>query len=242
MRSLDFNAVWNDTTAMLRKHQEAVIAIAGLLMFLPRWAAGYFIPPPDVEGLTTPDAIFAAIGENAMQYWHINLPLTLISFFGGLAVVCILLRHDMAKVGDTLKFAAKLFPVYFVASLLSGLLTGFGILAFIVGMFYIIGRLMPSGPALIAQPDRGIGGSIMHSWELTRGLGWKSALLFTIVFLIGWISTSVINLIIGTLCRLAAGPNGILLIETGVTAFASTIFALVLMALEAAVYRHLQAQ
>jgi hypothetical protein len=242
MRMLDFNGVCSDALSMLRQHQEAVIAIAGLLIFIPRWASGFFIPPPDLKGLNTPDAVFAEMGRHFMEYWPINLPLSFISFFGGLAVVCILLRNDMAKVGDALKFAAKIFPAYFVVSLVTTIFSALGALAFLIGMLYIIGRMMPSGPIIVAEPDRGIGGSIMRSWELTRGLGWKAALLFTIVFLIGWISLLVVSLLVGTLCRLIAGPEGVPLIETCAVAIASTLLALFMLSLEAALYRHLQAQ
>jgi hypothetical protein len=52
-RSLDYSAVWADTTDMLRKHREAIVAIAGLLILVPNWASGFFAGQPDVEGVKT---------------------------------------------------------------------------------------------------------------------------------------------------------------------------------------------
>jgi hypothetical protein len=241
-RTLDFNTVWADTTTLLRRHQEAIIAIAGMLIFLPAWAKAFFIPPPNLEGLVSPAAVLDALGQNMIDHWIINLPLTIIGFFGGLAVVCIMLRTEMERVGDAILFALKILPIYFIVSLLVGLLTGFGVLAFFIGLFYLAGRFLPVGPVIVAQPEKGILGSITHGWELTRGLGWKCFLLFFIVFLIGSISAGVLNLIIGIACRLVMGPEGLPFVESFVLALGSTVIAVVMLALEAAVFLHLQRQ
>jgi hypothetical protein len=241
-RTLDFSAVWSDTTDMLQQHREAIIAMAGLLMFVPNWAAGFFVGQADVEGLASMSDILAAQGQHMIDNMMILIPLSLVSFFGGIAVLTLLLRTEMARVSDALAFAVKLLPVYFLVSILTGILTGLGVLALFIGMLYLAGRLMPVGPVVVAEPGTGILGSIGRGWELTRGLGWKCFALFMIVFLVAYISIMVTNLIIGTICALIAGPDGVPLIETLFSAMTETGLSLVILTLQASLYRHLQRQ
>jgi hypothetical protein len=242
VRSLDFSAVWADAIGMIRRHQEAIVAIAGLLILVPGWASGYFVPPPDIEGLKSPADILAALSQNFTDNWFVSLPLGLLSFFGGVSLLAIMLRQDMARVGDALVFALKLLPVYFVVSLLTGLLTTLGVFAVFVGIFYLAGRFMPVGAALVAEPENGILGSIARGWNLTSGLGWKTFLLFFIVFLVGSVSIGVIDLVIGSVCKLIVGPEGIPLVQHLVSALTGTILSVTTLALQAALYRHLQRQ
>jgi hypothetical protein len=241
-RTMDFSAVWTDTTAMLRQHREAVIAVAGLLIFVPNWASGFFAGRPDIEGLTSMSDIFAAQGEHLADNWMIILPMTILSFFGGIAVLSLLLRQEMERVGDALLFALKLFPVYLIVSILTGVMTSLGALAFLIGLFYLAGRLMPVGPVVVAETDRGILGSIARGWDLTRGLGWKCFLLFLIVMLVAYISIGVADLAVGTICKLIVGPEGVPLVQTLVSALTATALSVTILALEAALYRHLQRQ
>ena len=242
-RTLDYSAVWADTTDMLRQHREAIVAIAGMLILVPNWASGFFVGQPDVEGVKTVADIFAAQGDYLLANWPILLPLGLFSFFGGIAVLTLLLRPELPRIGDALLFALKLFPVYLLVSVLTGILTSLGAFAFLIGLFYIAGRLLPVLPIVVAETDNGIGiwGSIARGWELTRGLGWKCFLLFFMIMLIAYISMGVIDMIVGIICTLA-GPAGIPMVQTMVSALTGSALGVVILALEAAVYRHLQQQ
>lgn len=243
-RTLDFEAVWNDVTVSLRQHREAIVAIAGLFIFLPNWATGFFVGPPDGDSVASVADIFAAQGELIQENWHIMLPMGLISLFGGAAVLTILLRSDLARVGDSLSFAAKLFPVFLLTTILSGVLTMLGLFAFLIGVLYIHARLLPVAPVIVAESDKNIGiwGSIARGWQLTNGLGWKCALLFLMIFIVGYVSVGVVNILVGILCTAIAGPDGVPLVQSAVAAIAGTLFAIVMLASEATLYRHLQRQ
>ena len=228
-RTLDYSAVWADTTDMLRQHREAIVAIAGLLILVPNWASGFFVGQPDVEGVKTVADIFAAQGDHLLANWPVLLPLGLISVFGSIAVLTLFLRPELPRIGDALMFALKLFPVYLLVSILTGILTSLGAFAFLIGLLYIAGRLLPVLPIVVAETDKGIGiwGSIARGWELTRGLGWKCFLLFF--------------MIVGIICALA-GPEGVPLVQTFVSALTGSVLGVIILALEAAVYRHLVGQ
>jgi Membrane domain of glycerophosphoryl diester phosphodiesterase len=240
-RSVDMMTVWNQTTQMLAQHREAIVAIAGILIFIPNWAAAHFVPPPDIAGLTSLGAIFEEIGQNFINNWTVKLPLNLISFFGGLAVLAVLLRPDREHVGDALKFAGGSFLIYLAVSLLTGALISFGALAFFIGLFYVAGRLMIVAPAIVSAPESGIS-AIKTAWEMTRGVGWKCAVLLLIVLLIVQIIMAVVGLTVGIICALIAGPQGIPIVQHFFSALTGSALGVTMLALEAALYRHLQAQ
>lgn len=243
-RTLDYSAVWTDTTDMLRQHREAIVAIAGLLILVPNWASAFFIGPPDIEGVKTVADILAAQSEHFRANWHILLPFALISFFGGIAVLAVLLRPELPRIGDALLFAAKLFPLYLLVSILTAILTSLGTFAFLIGLLYVAGRLLPVLPIVVAENGTGIGiwGSIARGWDLTTGLGWKCFLLFFMIMLVAYISMGVIDMVIGIVCTTVAGPQGVPLAQTLVSALTGSALGVVVLALEAAVYRHLAKQ
>lgn len=240
-RSVDMTTVWNDTTRMLAQYREAIIAIAGILIFIPNWASAYFVPPPDLAGLKTMGAIFEEIGQNFIDNWRVKLPLSLIRFFGGLAVLAVLLRPDREHIGDALKFAGGLFLMYLAVSMLTGALISFGTLAFFIGLVYVAGRLMIVGPALVSAPESGIS-AIKTAWEMTRGVGWKCAILLLIVLLVVQIIMAVVGLTVGIICALIAGPEGIPIIQHFFGALTVSTLGVTILALEASLYRHLQHQ
>lgn len=243
-RTLNYEAVWGDMVALLQKHREAIVAIAGLLIFVPNWITGFVVGPPDLEGAQSVADMFAAQGELIQANWHIMLPLGLLSLFGGASVLTIMLRSELGRVGDAMTFAAKLYPAYLLLTILTAILTSFGVLAFLIGFFYIHARLLPAAPIVVAEGDKSVGiwGSIARSWSLTNGLGWKCFLLFLMIFLVGYISVGVVNMLVGILCSAIAGQGGVPLVQSGVGALVGSIFAVVMLALEAALYRHLQPQ
>ncbi len=240
-RSIDMSMVWNRTTEMLARHREAITAIAGLLIFVPGWANAHFVPPPDLAGLTTVSAMMEAIGQNFLDYWQIDVPLSLISFFGGIAVLTVMLRPDREHVGDALKFAAGIFPLYFCVAMLAALLISFGALAFLIGLIYVAGRLMIVGPLFVANPAKGLN-AIKEAWEITSGNGWKCAGLLVVVTLVAQVIMAVISLLVGTLCALIAGPEGIPIVQHFVRALTATGLGVTLLALQSALYLSLREQ
>jgi hypothetical protein len=241
-RTLDFSAVWNDAMAMLARHKEALFAVAGILTFLPQWIFGFFAGEPDVEGLTKAEAINAAqlafYAENGLLLFVTSL----IGIYGGFSLYALLLRKDMPSVGAALLFALRIFPVYFAAMLLVTVFNLFGLLAFIVGAFYLSGRFFPVAAVIAAEPEKGIIGGIKRSWDLTQGAGWVTFFFLFIVILVYIVIIIMVEILIGLLCSIIAGPEGIPLVQTGFSAFVSTIGSVVISCLGAAIYRHFVGQ
>ncbi len=241
-RTLDYTAVWNDTIALLRAHKEAIIAITGMLIFLPDWASGFFAGKVDLEGATTPAAMIMAMETHWLDNWPILLPTAIVTFFGGLCIYVLLNRSDMARVGDALMLAIKLLPLYFIAQLMAGFFTFIGFMLLIVPGLYVSGRLTPLPAVIASEPELSVKGSIDRAWSMTTGIGWATFFLTLIVALVGIISFFVLQLVIGLIVHLGFGPEGLPFIETAFEALGGAILTAIMITLGTAIYRHLKAQ
>ncbi len=237
---LDYSRTWQEATALLRAHRDGVIAIAALFTFLPDWIAKLFAGAPDMEGVTTLAAYIAAYETYHLANWPLLLPMTLIGFFGGVALYMLLTRTDLSTIGSALSKAAALLPLYFIVQLAGNLFMAFGLMLFILPGLYIAGRLVPLGAVTVGESERGFAGVIRRTWDLTRGQGWAIFFLVLVVFLVASLTAIIIGLIVGLICRLLAGPTGVPFIETGVDAALGTVVMVMIMAVSVAVYRGLK--
>ncbi len=238
---LDYSSVWKETQTQLASHREGVAAIAGAFLFLPDWVARLFSGQPDLEGIKTPAAMMAAFQDFYVEHWPVLLPTGLITLFGAAAIYIVLTRQDMPTVGAALRQALILLPFYFLMQLIGGFATLFGVLLLILPGLYLAGRLTPLAPLTVAETERGVSGIIARSWELSRGNGWSIFLLTFVVALTASLAAMVIGVLIGVVCRLIAGPDGVAIVETGVDAALGAAIATIMISLSVAIYRHLSA-
>lgn len=238
---LDYSSVWKETQTQLASHREGVAAIAGAFLFLPDWVARLFSGQPDLEGIKTPAAMMAAFQDFYAENWPLLLPTGLITLFGAAAIYIVLTRQDMPTVGAALRQALILLPFYFLMQLIGGFATLFGVLLLILPGLYLAGRLTPLAPLTVAETERGVSGIIARSWELSRGNGWSIFLLTFVVALTASLAAMVIGVLIGVVCRLIAGPDGVAIVETGVDAALGAAIATIMISLSVAIYRHLSA-
>ncbi len=240
--TLDYNAIWNDAIGILQSHKEAVIAIAGLLIFLPNWINAYLVGEPDIEGLTSMPAIVKAFEAHWAANWTVIFPATLVAMFGGFAIYVLMVRTELPKVGDALVAALGLFGVYFLISIVSGLFTFLGFMAFILPGLYISARLLPLPSVVAARTHPGIIAPVKRAWEMTEGAGWAVFFLTLIVVLVGSISVLVAGLLFSLLLKIAGDGEVTKLFDTGFGALLDAGLSAVMIALAVAIYRHLKAQ
>ncbi len=241
-RTLDYTAVWNDAIALLKAHKEAVIAIVGLLVFLPGWINGYGVGEPDIEGLKTFPAIIAAFEEHWRTNWMVIVPTTLATMLGSFVVYVLMVRNDLPRVGDAVMAGLGLFIPYFVISLLAGLLTMLGFVALFLPGLYLSARFTTLPSVVASGKYPGIAAPIKRAWELTEGAGWATFFLILIVVIVGWISVAVTGLVIGLILKLFGNGEAVRLVETGFNSLLGAGLSAVLIALAVAIYRHLKAQ
>lgn len=241
-KKLDYSAVWTDAMALLQSHREAVVAIAGFFLFAVTWAFSFLVPGPSVEGVESLTAMVEILRAHFAANWMFIIPVALVGAYGGFVLCVLLAGPNLAKVGDALTNALARFAPYYIASLLTGWLTLLGFVAFLVPGLYLVARFVVLPAVMAANPQSGIVDSIKTSWITTAGVGWTTFFLLFIVALVTWLISTVANLLVGLLCVLVAGPEGVPLVETGVAALFSTIQGVILIALTVAIYRQLKPQ
>ena len=241
-KKLDYTAAWSEAMLLLGSHREAVIAIAGFFLFAVGWASAFLVPDPGLKGMETLAEMVELLRAHFAANWMVIVPSALVGAYGGFSIYVLLSRPDMVTIGDALTEALKRFLPYFVASILTGWMTFIGLLAVILPGFYLLARFVVLPATVATRPELGIFESIRESWAITSRVGWATFFLLFIVAVVTWLITVVANLLVGLVCVLLAGPEGVPLIETGVAALLSTGQGLIFIALIVAIYRQLQPQ
>ena len=241
-KKLDYSVAWADAMALLQAHREAVIAIAGFFLFAVSWAFAFLVPEPQVEGLETFAEIVAVIQTHFAANWMSIIPVTLIGSYGSFVLYVLLSGQALPKVGDALTIALSRFLAYFIASLIVGWLTVLGLIALFIPGLYLVARFVTLPAAMATDTRRGMVDGIKEAWAVTAGIGWKTFFLLFVVALVTWLVAQVIQLVVGLLCVLVVGPDGVPLVQTGVAALLSTIQSVILIALVTSIYRQLKTQ
>lgn len=233
--AFSYSAVWDDTLALLRAHGGLLAAIAGVFLFLPALLLAQFLPPPE----TTDPAL---ILRDLMDYYQRGLLWFALSGLVGMVGGAAMLRLVLARgtsVGGAIAFGTALLPFYFLLSLISGLMFLIGFLLLIVPALYLIGRLCPAGPILVAEESRNPMTVIARSFEITEGRGWALFGLIFLVVIVGIIVTGVVTMLTGSVFILMAGQEIGRLLSAIVDSALAAAFTTVLLVLYAAIYRAL---
>jgi hypothetical protein len=255
---LSFSTAFGDAVTTWRRDSAVLLPLAGLTMFLPQYAVLLLVPPlasalPDLtattkDGQPDPAAVQAAadaVSAWLSQYggWYVLAPL--FGLFGALAVMTLYLAPGRPTLGAALGRAAVLFLRYLLASILIGfaalsiLLPGaMAHLLLAVLMppaFYVLGRTMLAGPAIVADAPLGAINAIQRSWALTRGHGWMLGATYAAPLFAA-------QLVGGALLSLAGVGGGnpvIAAIVDGLAAVVLAAAALTLTLVEVSLYRRL---
>lgn len=229
-----YNQVWQDTAAMLRADASLLAALAGAFMLLPSLLIGYALPQPTSP---TPASLYAWY-EAHIGWLTLS---SLVTMAGTIAIYLLLLGAQRLTVGAAIVAALALLPFYFLATLLSSLMIGAGVVLLVVPGLYLYGRLAPIGPVVVAEGRRNPIDAIRRAFELTRGTGWRNLGIILLVFVAAGVVALAITAVVGTILMLAAGPRVgamLVLILNGVATTAMTLLHIVLLA---ALYRALSA-
>ncbi len=232
-----YSAVWEDTAAMLKRHGSLLLALAGVFFLLPALLTGYFFPAPANPDADPLGAMFAYYGDN----WVWLLLGSLVNAMGSIAIYLLLFDRRGGTVGSAIGAALPIVPFYFLMSILVSFAIAVGFIFLILPGIYLVGRLTPSGPVMVAEGRRSPLDAIGGSWRLTKGKGWAVAGLILIVGLAGGILSFVVTAVLGSVFLLVGGREGIggllvLILSSALTAILYTV----LIVLLAAIYRRLR--
>jgi len=233
--NFSYGAVWADTLAMLRSNARLLAAVAGVFLFLPAVLVAVLFPEPQTPD---PAQFFRVLMEHYSAIWHWLLLQGLIAMIGGAAMLRLVLKPG-TSVGGALTFGVIFLPFYFLASLVSGLIIGVGFLLLIVPGFYLLGRLIPAIPLMVAEDRRNPAEAISRSFEITKGHGWAVFGLLFIVAIVAMIAAGVAIALVGIVLILAAGQELGTLLATILSSALDAGVQTLLLVLYAAIYRGL---
>ncbi|MDZ3831408.1 MAG: hypothetical protein U0S50_06280 [Sphingopyxis sp.] len=238
MAKFDMAAAWEDSVTLLKSHSALTGTVAAAFLFLPALVVAWFGPVPvePAEGAGLPQ-IVEAMQQSMRATLPYQLGAALLAMIGTLAILRLWLARSGTSVGESLGFAAALFPTMIIVQLLTGLMMGFAALLLVVPALYLVGRLSVAVPLLA---DRGIRNPIepiRQSWALTHGNGWA---IFFFLFLVAVVIFIVAMILIGVTGAVAGSEPGVGRMVAGVVeAGVGAVGSLVSIAVSAAVYRQL---
>lgn len=237
MTKFDMNSAWNDAMQLLRGDVTLTTAIVGALILLPTLAFALIGPVP-VEppaGADLGQSLEAMRGE-LEKLAPILIPLAFLSSIAAVAVMRLWLAPAGTSVGDALAFTAALFPVLVVIFAIQILTTAVAFLAFFLPALYLAGRWAPTLALLASGETRNPITALGAAWAMTKGNGWRIALMLILVQIVVAILSMLIDGIGGIF---GARPS----IGYAIASLASAAFgagaALVSFAVSAAIYRQL---
>lgn len=234
-----YSETWADTKSLLRASSSLLFAIAGAFFFLPALLVGYFIPQP--ETATTLSGRMAELQTYIGENFHWLFLANVLNMIGAIAIY-VLLFDRTRTVGSALGMGLRILPFYFLLSMLTNLVAGFGALWLLLPGIYLYGRLSVGGAAMVSEGKRSPIDAMRKSWQLTAKKGWAVAGFILIVLIVGYILIMAVTSVLGAVFLLLAGRDlgGLLVLILG-SALAAAFSALTVV-LFAAIYRRLSAQ
>jgi flagellar biosynthesis protein FlhB len=233
--TFSYSAVWDDTMRLLREHGALLAAVAGVFIFLPALLFARYLPPPHV-------ADPARAWELFLEYYRQVFPwLVLESLFSlvGTAAMLRLVLAPGTSVGAALVYGLMLLPFYFLMYLLISVMVSIGFVLLILPGLYLVGRMVPAAPVMVAEDRRNPIDAIRRTFEITKGRGWAVFGLVFIVAIVGFILLAVITMLIGFVLLLVAGPELGRLLTTVLSSAGNAALATVILMLYVAIYRAL---
>lgn len=230
---LSVAALWRDTVAVAQRNAELIILLAAAFYFLPQLVASELQP---------------LVGATAQRP---SLPLIL-----GVALVGLVAQGAITQValddllgvrrtlGEAVGRAARRLPQLFAANLAAGVAIGLGLVALIAPGLWLLGRLSPVTPVVMAE-ERDLVAGLERSWALTDGRAWPAAvyMLLLVVLLLSLLFTGALVAAALQAVATIAGGEGLARFLTGVAmAAVAAGAASFLHVAQAVLYRHLLAE
>lgn len=250
--TVEFSGPFVAALASWRRDRVVLLPLAGLTMFVPQLAVLLLVPemPKPVAGEATEEATRAwmeavTTWAGAHGLWYLLAPA--IGLLGALAVIALYLDPGRPTLARALARAALLFPRYLLAALLVAFPLGALLvpalasppllIVLLAPIFYVFGRTMLVGPAIVAEAPLGAVAAVARSWALTRGRGWVLACVYAAIML-GAQMLGGVFLSVGSAMAGGGTINPVLVaIVDGFAALSASAAALTLALVEVALYR-----
>jgi hypothetical protein len=233
-----------DAWALFRSERSLLLPIAGLFLFVPQLAQLLLLPEvPEIPLDRSPQNL-ATWFEGSYSAWAtIAGPWILLGYllvlFGSATILALFLDAGRLDVASALRRALGLTPRYLLASILIGIPVGIGSWLLVLPGIYLLGRLMLTGPAVMATPSVGAVRAAATSWRLTRRAQMATTALAALTMLAAMIAPlPFLSLASSMRAAGAVNPVALAMLEIGAAA-AITASVLALLLVEIAVWRQL---
>lgn len=237
--TLSYSAIWDDVVRLLKSHGTLLAAVAGVFLMLPELLGAYFYPRPEAA---TMQQVIDQMGAYVRASWPALLATAIAGALGTITMLLLLFdRSGALTVGSAIRRSFALLIPFIVATLLSNLLIALGFVMLLVPGCYLLGRLAPLGPVIVAEGAGPID-AIRRTFDLTRRRGWAVFGFIAIVFVAGTVLIFAVSSVIGAVLLLVAGERTggflVLVIQAALGATLTTVTLVVY----AAIYRRLAAE
>ena len=237
-QKLDFSDAWSDALALISAHKEAALAIAGVFIFLPQVALGYFAGQMDTAGVETSDQMMAMYESWFAANGLLLVIGTLVSLIGSIALYVIFLRGQQT-IGEALATSVKLFIPFFLLGLLTSIAVVIGFIFLIIPGIYLAIKFTLGGTVIAAEDVTNPIEAMKRSWQLTKGNSLRLFFFLLIIIVVGIIAAAAVGAVIGIPISLLLPAEAALFANNLISSITSTIFTVVLAAVYAAIYRQL---
>lgn len=239
---VDIPGAFVDAWALFRRHQQVLVALAGVFIFLPTlWLLLYVPAAPPLPDQSAPDAqvqlqvkVFAEwVTANSGAF----LIAALMPLYGSLSICMFFLDRGSEDVRAAMIRAIGQLPRLALASFLISIPASIGLLALALPGLYALGRTMLVVPVLAAERRQTALAAIWRSLMLTRGNGLVLAALAGLGFVAGQILPSPFTSLADAMSASHAANPVMMMILNSLASLAATIVALATVLLRVAIYR-----
>ncbi len=239
---LDYSKAWDDARALVAGHKEAVLAIAGVFVFLPSLLFSQFGVAPDTAAISgasvTPDVMMAFYGKFFADNGLLLIVVLILSAIGSVALYVTMLRRNLT-IGGALGAALVLLIPYLVMTLLSGFAAGVGFLLLIVPGIYLMVKFSQASTAMAAENIKNPITALGRSWKITKGNSLRIFGFLLIVGIVGLIAIVAISAVLGIPVNLLLPDEAAVFVNNVISALLGAAFSIVLVAVSCAIYRQL---
>jgi len=237
-RRIDLTLVWEDAKAMALANRDLLTAIGGMFLLLPLIVGTQFMTQPALPG--------RGASQQAMMAWYeayfaanapVILCVSIVTSFGSLAMLALLLRPERLTVAESLKAALTVLPGYVIASMLQQFAVMAGLMLFLLPGFYLIGRFALIAVVAAAEQQGNPFTILRRAADLGRGHGWRLFGLLAVITIVMLVINILATVVIGVVAALLLPPELAELVMSLVSGLCWTAIFTLIVLVTAAFYR-----
>lgn len=204
--TITLGAVMAEAARLWRSERGLVWPLGGVFYLVPMLGLVMLMADINLASDAGPEAMQAAITafyqKNLVTIVAVNIAVD----FGSFALLNLYLQGGGRTLGEVLALTARRFPLFMAIDILAGLLFATGLSLLVLPGLFAFARTWLAGPAIAAEPERGVIHALRQGWVRSGGLVWALILFCTTLVLLGGASAVLLSgQVIGLIAALAGG-------------------------------------